>query len=153
MRRKEREVTDRAKIIEIIESCDVCHLGLVDDFGAYILPMNFGFEDNGGLTLYFHCAGEGKKLDLLRKDSRASFEMDSRHRLKTGERACAYSFLYSSVIGRGEVSFLEGGEKLHALDMIMSHYGVSVREYDKAAFEKVTALALKVTELSAKAHQ
>ena len=153
MRRKEREVTDRAKIIEIIESCDVCRLGMVDDFGAYIVPMNFGFDDNGGLTLYFHCAGEGKKLDLLRKNPRASFEMDSKHKLVEGAKACAYSYLYSSVMGRGIVSFVEGDEKLNALGLIMSHYGVSNRDFDPRALEKVTVLALKVTEMSAKAHQ
>lgn len=153
MRRKEREVADRAKIIEIIESCDVCRLGMVDDFGAYIVPMNFGFEDNGGLTLYFHCAVEGKKLDLLRKNPRASFEMDSRHELVAGVKACAYSYLYSSVMGRGVVRFLEGGEKLSALGQIMAHYGVLNRDFDPRALEKVTVIALEVTEMSAKEHQ
>ena len=153
MRRKEREVTDRAKIIGIIESCDVCRLGLVDDFGAYIVPMNFGFDDDGGLTLYFHCAGEGKKLDLLRKNPRASFEMDSKHELVEGAKACAYSYLYSSVMGRGLVRFLEGDEKLRALGQIMAHYGAPNRDFDPRALERVTVLALEVTELSAKAHQ
>ena len=46
MRRKEREVTDYNKMIEILKSCDCCRIGLVDDKGAYIVPMNFGYEDN-----------------------------------------------------------------------------------------------------------
>ena len=55
MRRKEREVTDYNKMIEMLKSCDCCRIGLVDDKGAYIVPMNFGYEDNNGkLTLYFH---------------------------------------------------------------------------------------------------
>ncbi len=41
MRRKEREVTDYNKMIEILKSCDCCRIGLVDDKGAYIVPMNF----------------------------------------------------------------------------------------------------------------
>ena len=50
MRRKEREVTDYNKMIEILKSCDCCRIGLVDDKGAYIVPMNFGYEDNNRQT-------------------------------------------------------------------------------------------------------
>ena len=51
MRRKEREVTDYNKMIEILKSCDCCRIGLVDDKGAYIVPMNFGYEDNNGKSM------------------------------------------------------------------------------------------------------
>ena len=65
MRRRDREITDREKMLEIVAECDCCRLGLVDNGEAYIVPMNFGFEDAGSaLTLYFHCAAEGRKLDL-----------------------------------------------------------------------------------------
>ena len=75
MRRKEREVTDYNKMIEILKSCDCCRIGLVDDKGAYIVPMNFGYEDNNGkLTLYFHGATEGKKIDLINNQPEISFE-------------------------------------------------------------------------------
>ena len=33
MRRKEREVTDYNKMIEMLKSCDCCRIGLVDDKG------------------------------------------------------------------------------------------------------------------------
>lgn len=47
-------------MLEIVAECDCCRLGLVDNGKAYIVPMNFGFEDAGSaLTLYFHCAAEG----------------------------------------------------------------------------------------------
>ena len=66
MRRRDREITDREKMLEIVAECDCCRLGLVDNGEAYIVPMNFGFEDAGSaLTLYFHCAAEGRKLDLI----------------------------------------------------------------------------------------
>lgn len=42
-------------MLEIVAECDCCRLGLVDNGEAYIVPMNFGFEDAGSaLTLYFH---------------------------------------------------------------------------------------------------
>lgn len=152
MRRKEREITDRAKIIEMIAECDVCRIGLVDEKGAYIVPMNFGFDEKDGLTFYFHCAAEGKKLNLLKKVPYASFEMDYRHKLISSEKACSYSFNYSCVMGYGEVVFLNGCEKLDALDKIMSHYGVENREYSESALGRVIVFALRVLEISAKAN-
>ena len=62
MRRKDREITSYDKMLEIMQSCDCCRIGLKDKDGVYILPLNFGYEEKSGkLTLYFHGASEGKK--------------------------------------------------------------------------------------------
>ena len=45
MRRKDREVTDPVKIREIITACNCCRLGFCDKGRAYIVPMDFGFEE------------------------------------------------------------------------------------------------------------
>ena len=44
MRRKDREVTDEKKIMEIISQCYCCRLGFIDKGAVYIVPLNFGFE-------------------------------------------------------------------------------------------------------------
>lgn len=75
LRRKDREVKDFSEIIRIIESCDCCRLGFVDNREAYIVPLNFGYEIKGSdLTLYFHSAKEGRKIDLVSKQETVSFE-------------------------------------------------------------------------------
>ena len=63
MRRKDREVTDKDKILEIVRECDCIRLGLIDDEGAYILPVNFGEEidDSGNLTIYFSRSFRGQE--------------------------------------------------------------------------------------------
>ena len=83
MRRSDREIKDRAELLDVISRCDVCRLALNDEEGyPYILPLNFGEKDvDGQLTLYFHGAMEGKKYELMEKDPRASFEMDCSHEL------------------------------------------------------------------------
>lgn len=43
MRRKDREVTDEAKIDEIISRCNCCRIGFNDSGEVYIVPLNFGF--------------------------------------------------------------------------------------------------------------
>ena len=77
MRRTDREITDRAEMLAIMEKCQVCRLALRNGDYPYILPVNFGMEEKDGqLVLYFHGAAEGTKYDLMAADPRASFEMD-----------------------------------------------------------------------------
>ena len=76
MRRKDREVKDYPEIIKIIDACDCCRLGFVDDKEGYIVPLNFGYETNGSdLTLYFHSAKEGRKIEMLLRQEK--FELFS----------------------------------------------------------------------------
>ena len=89
MRRKDREITDFSKIIDIMKSCDCCRLGFVDNNEAYIVPMNFGYDIAGEqIVLYFHCAKEGRKIDLIPIQSVVTFEMDTKHKLVEGKLAC-----------------------------------------------------------------
>ena len=155
MRRNDREVTDFGRIADIINECDCCRLGLVDGNEAYIVPMNFGFDTaDGKLSLYFHSASEGRKLDLLGRNKTVSFEMDTNHALTTGERGCDWSFKYSCVMGTGTVTELcDRDEKIYALNRIMAHYSGSDNfEFDDRYLKVVTILRLSVDSLSCKEH-
>ena len=69
MRRRDREITDREKMLEIVAECDCCRLGLVDNGEAYIVPMNFGFEDAGSAHFIFSLRSRGAEArsDRLRR--------------------------------------------------------------------------------------
>lgn len=123
MRRSEREVLDLNEIRTIIEDCKVCHLGFSEKGEVYIVPVNFGYElKEKKLTLYVHCAKEGRKMDLVKKNSRVGVEMHCHHELAEGEIACQYSYYYASLIGNGNVRILEDAkEKKKALGRIMEH--------------------------------
>ena len=41
MRRKDREITDRDCIDDIIEACDCCRLGFCDEGEPYIVPVSY----------------------------------------------------------------------------------------------------------------
>ena len=82
MRRRDREITDKQDILEVMRKCDVCRIALHDGDYPYIVPLNFGLQvENDMPVLYFHGALEGKKYELIEKDNRASFEMDCGHQL------------------------------------------------------------------------
>ncbi|MDE5898078.1 MAG: pyridoxamine 5'-phosphate oxidase family protein [Treponemataceae bacterium] len=148
--------TDEAEIRHILEQSACVRLGLNDGGRVYIVPMNFGFDyDGGALTLYFHSAGEGRKIDLLRKTRRAAFEMDCDLSLQTGRIACEYSEFYRSLMGEGTVEFLEdGAEKRRALDKIMLHAaGKDGWTYPESMVRRVCIFTVTATELSCKAHR
>ena len=123
MRRKDREVTNREEICQILDGFKVCRLGIVDNGTPYIVPMNMAYElEDEKLIIYFHCAKEGRKIDMIRKNPKVGFEMDQEIGLVEGNTPCQYSYRYASVIGKGTVKIVEEEqEKVLALTKIMKH--------------------------------
>lgn len=155
MRRTDREVTDKNKKLEILSQCHCCRLGLIDEEGTYIVPLNFGYQEKDNkLSLYFHCANEGKKLELIKKQNYVGFEMDRKHELVKGDTACKYSFLYQSIIGKGKIEIIsEFQDKVKALEVIMSHYTEKGSwEFNKEAVNRIAVLKLNVDQWSCKEH-
>lgn len=156
MRRKDREVTDFSRMLQVLEACDVCRLGFVDEDSAYIVPMNFGFEEiEGHLCLYFHGATQGKKLDLLPQQKFVSFEMDTAHELVIGKSPCAYSYKYQSIIGKGTLEILsEKTQKIHGMNLVIKHYTKSSDNFDfpEAMLCHVAILRFIVKEWTCKIH-
>jgi len=154
LRRKDREVTDKNDIISIISKCNVCRLGLVDDGEPYVVPMNFGFEFDGvNLTLYFHSAKEGRKIDILRKNPLVCFEMDCGHELISGGTDIyKYSYKYESVIGIGNAEFIEGyDEKVYAFKKIMAKYaGTEDFDFPPESVSKVAIIKIQSNEYTGK---
>jgi len=155
MRRKDREVTDFAKIKEIIMACECCRLGFADEKGAYIVPLNFGFVENGDRrTFYFHGAKVGRKVDLIKKNGYAGFELDTNHQLNEDEDPCEFSFRFQSVIGEGPVTVIEDPqEKKEALQIIMEHYSHK-RDwvFGEAMLNAIVVFKLDVAEMACKEH-
>lgn len=153
MRRKDREITEENQLRAIMQGCDVCRVALFDDPYPYIVPLNFGVSGAGEpLALYFHCAREGRKLDLMRKNPHVSFEMDCAHRLVTGSRACDTTMEYESVCGNGLLEPCEEWEKAAGLSRVMAHYcGEQPYAFDEGLLRQTAVLRLTVHTVTAKA--
>lgn len=151
MRRSDREVKSKEEMIEIMRKCDVCRIALNDEGFPYIVPLNFGLlVEEDEVQLYFHGAKIGTKMDLIKKDPRASFEMDCEHRLIEGDLGCKYSMAFESVIGTGKIEIVEGEEKISALHYIMKQYTDKSFTFDQRHTNIIEVFKLRVESMTGK---
>ena len=149
MIRKDREIADRAEQLAIMEACDVCRVCLNGDDGyPYVVPLNFGVEVEGDeVCLYFHSALRGRKLELIARDPRATFEMDCDHELIFYDERMSCTMGYRSVIGRGTIEMVPEGEKTHGLDILMRHYHAEDFPYNPRTVPATCVWRLRVERM------
>ena len=70
MRRTERQMLDPGFMHAVLRDAGEIYLALNTEGAPYVLPVNHVFHEG---CIYFHCATEGCKLDLLRADPRVGF--------------------------------------------------------------------------------
>jgi uncharacterized protein len=152
MRKNEREVSDRRVLEEIISKADVCRIAVANNNIPYIVTLNFGYASSPEPRLYFHCANEGRKLEMLRLNNFVCFEMDTDHRIFKGIKGCDWSMKYSSIVGNGNISFVTEKEaKKTGLNCIMNHYGGENEYiYDEEVLGRTTVLRLDIKEMTGK---
>lgn len=152
MRRKDREITDEAALRAIMEQAPVCRIGLSDDGMAYVVPMNFGLKER---CLYFHCAREGRKLDIIGRNNRVCFEIDILHKVYRHEGSCGCSTRFDSVIGVGRAVIVTDEAEIRlGLDRIMEHYGYSGPfAYPEEMVAKTAVIRVDIETMTGKHHE
>jgi len=117
------EVTDSTIISEILDNAEYGTLALCVDNKPYSLPINF-VEING--EIYFHGAKKGKKIDIIKQNSKTSFSVVEEYSLLPSYfsndegNACPATQLFKSVIIDGTIELIEEyEEKVEALQGLM----------------------------------
>jgi nitroimidazol reductase NimA-like FMN-containing flavoprotein (pyridoxamine 5'-phosphate oxidase superfamily) len=149
MRRKDKEITRRSEMDEIIKTARVCRLAMLDGSRPYIVPLSFGYD---GSALYFHSAPTGKKIDLLRKGGAVCFELEAAVAAAPADMPCKWGMAYRSIIGDGRVEFIDAPEaRRRALDIIMAHYSDRPSfEYTDAELRRVSVFRVVIGEMTGK---
>ena len=152
MTKRERQITDPGRILEILDQAKVLHLGLCVDNMPYVVPMNYGyaFEDEK-LVLYLHSAVRGKKLDMLRQNPNVFFSIDCDRIPFPGKVACQYGMSYSSIMGHGTARILEDSEeKQQAMTALMKTQTGMDFTFNASLVSIVAVIRIDVTEYTAK---
>ena len=107
MRLREKEITDPGEIRTILETCAICRLGFSEGGVPYVIPINYGYSYvDGVITVFFHCAGEGRKIDIIRQTPIACFEIDRVEREDPKSNPDKIAVKWESLIGTGTVQFV-----------------------------------------------
>jgi nitroimidazol reductase NimA-like FMN-containing flavoprotein (pyridoxamine 5'-phosphate oxidase superfamily) len=115
MRRSGKEVFGK-DIEGILERGEYGVISVIGDNGyPYGVPVNYVYLDK---SIYFHCAGEGHKLDAIESDSRVSFTVVSETEIVQKK----FTSKYRSVIVFGKADIISGDEKTSALKGLIYKY-------------------------------
>jgi nitroimidazol reductase NimA-like FMN-containing flavoprotein (pyridoxamine 5'-phosphate oxidase superfamily) len=151
MRSLKQEISDKAIIEKILSTSEICRLGFIDNNRPYILPFNYGYQDN---YIYIHCAKKGKKIDLIKKNNYVCFEIEQIARIERYEKACKWATTYRSVVGYGTVEIITDHEqKRKGLNVIMKHNGANSThdlDYEKNQVDSILILKVRITEITGK---
>ncbi|MDR1272975.1 MAG: pyridoxamine 5'-phosphate oxidase family protein [Odoribacteraceae bacterium] len=154
MRRKDKEIADVNEKLKIIAQGKVCRLALSDDDQPYIVPLNYGYSfENDGLILYFHSAREGKKLEIIKKNNRACFEIDRDGVLVEGEKPCDHGYAFESIVGTGKIILLDAAaEKEDGLNRLVQHQSGKNEtcHFDEKMMGRVVVYKMIVEEFTGK---
>lgn len=105
--------------------------------------------------MYCHCAGEGKKLELIGKSATVSFSAARILRIFCKNRApCGFTTDYESVFGTGTAVVAESAaERIRGLQLLMAHYterSFSAEDFQPEALAGTTVLRIRVKNWTVK---
>jgi len=115
--------------------------------------MNFAYKViDEQVFIYFHCASEGRKIDMIAQNHNVCFEADCSYQTLEADVACKWSAEFESVIGEGTIAILtDEVQKIHGLDLLMKRYGfVGKPQYKPSDLAAVTVLQLSVSAITGK---
>jgi len=116
------------------------------------VPLSYSLSKDEA-AIYFHSAREGRKLDIIAENNRASFAVVG----KSEVIAEKFSMRYESAIVKGYVEEVFGPEKQLALEGLLQkyspHYLAEGRRYIQKNYNLTAVLKLLIQEISGKARQ
>jgi hypothetical protein len=119
MRLKEQAIEDEEEMVAILKRVRYVTLAMCKDEEPYLATVSHGYDGERN-AIYFHCAFEGKKIDILKANNVVWGEAVDNLGTKDGE--CSQR--YATTQFRGTVTFVEDlDEKRHGLGILISAFG------------------------------
>lgn len=109
IRRKEKAIENIAEMQHILETVKHVTIAMCQDNEPYLVTLSHGYDPKEH-CLFFHCASEGKKLDILKSNN----IVWGQALVDEGYIQGACDHLYATVQFRGKVRFLEDFEEKKA---------------------------------------
>lgn len=143
-------ITNRAEIVEIVKQCKTCFLAMSENDLPYVLPMNFGVDED---SIIMHSAQSGRMWETLKKNPRVCINWTLGEELawQDVQVGCSYRVKSKSVIVEGEAEIVDDfDEKVRCLNLIMAQYSDREFNFSRPSVENVGVLKISIAKLSAK---
>jgi nitroimidazol reductase NimA-like FMN-containing flavoprotein (pyridoxamine 5'-phosphate oxidase superfamily) len=152
MSKKEREITDRNVLSEMLRQGKYATIAMCRGDEPYIVTLSYGYDERRN-ALYFHCSLKGLKLDFVNHNPNvcASIIEDQGYKMDECRQA------YRSVVFWGSMHIVEDlQEKKHGMEILLNHLEDDPSRIRKRslksdqAYKEVGMLRLDITEISGK---
>ena len=145
MRRKDKQVSDKDTLFNVINKSVVCRIGLVNNNLPYVIPINFGFD---GTHIYFHSATSGEKVEILKKNNHVCVEFEQDISIIENEKPCKWGARYLTVVVHGIAELVSDPmQKSYGLTQIFAHYNSGIVQFSFTNEELDSVLVYKVNLL------
>ena len=120
--RKYKRRRDATRALEVFDKAPFVTVSMTRPDGTpYGLPLSLVRKDDD--TFYFHCAGEGEKLDCLRANPTVSLSAVSRCMPKFEEEKNNFTEYYNSAVALGRAEIVDDdAEKTEALRLLCKRF-------------------------------
>lgn len=137
MRRTDRE-RDKEFALDVIDHCDMGVVAVSTGSDVpYCLPLSLVRKDD---MLYFHCARQGKKIDLLKRNPWVSITFVGQNEPAQDEFTTYYK---SAMVTGCAFEIMEPEEKIEALRLLSQRFNPGNMDQFDAAIER----SLRVTSV------
>ena len=143
-------IEDREEINKIIRACKTCYVAMSDNDIPYVLPMNFGLEND---TVILHSAQTGRMWETINKNQKVCINWTLGEDLAWQDVrvGCSYRVKSKSVIVEGEIEIIEDfDEKYHLLMETMAQYSDREFKFSKPAVVNVGVMKVHIRKITGK---
>lgn len=158
VRRAMSELKDEERINELLSVAKVGYLGLSDEEGTYVVPLNYVWTEN---KIYFHGSDQGRKVDAMQTSNRICFTVSEDRGTITNPTPADIGTAYTSVMVFGKVRKVESlEESTRALQALLDKFvpGYFERElsekyvdsYRSSLGSKTTVYRIEPDQITAK---
>ena len=150
-RMRDRAVTDRAAMYEVLDSNILCHLGLIFDGQPFVLP--YGYARDGDRIL-LHGSSGARFMRALADGAPVCVTVTELTGMVVARSTFNSSMNYRSVVVLGRATEVTGDEKTHLLEVISDGFlpgrSAEVRASTKKEIAATTLLSISLEEASLK---
>lgn len=128
MRRTLKELKDEGKVNDLLSNEKVGYLGLYDEEGTYVVPLNFVWRDG---KIYFHGSEQGRKTDAMKTNKRVCFTISEDKGTVASTVPAHVGTAYTSVMVFGEIYIVDDlQEATDALQAMLEKFVPGYFDYE-----------------------